>query len=86
MIGTRRFLRQVGILARKDLEIFFLDPGSVAFALLFPFVGASASRESIVAAKMAGSFLRGMVQVAVFWIAGILVLQSGWAITRGPSC
>lgn len=35
----------------------------------------SASRLSIVSGKIAGSFARGLVQVAVFWIAGILIFH-----------
>ncbi|MEW6547201.1 MAG: ABC transporter permease [Bacillota bacterium] len=38
-------------------------------------VAASASRGSILAGKMAGAFLRGLVQVVIFWVAGILVFH-----------
>lgn len=38
MIERSNSSRQVGILAGKDLKIFFKDRGSLLFALLFPFV------------------------------------------------
>ena len=38
-------------------------------------VAASASRGSILAGKMAGAFLRGLVQVVIFWVAGTLVFH-----------
>lgn len=36
--GIGSLWRQAGLLAGKDLKVFFLDRGALAFALLFPFV------------------------------------------------